>query len=172
MVKNLTVKQPCRYTDKPYPEYRFIPGENPHPTRDPKGHSYNKPVKELSSFSPEEWSYCEEFLFGIDLFNFGYWWEAHEVLEAVWVGAGKNTDTGLFVQGLIQLSAAHLKGWQGYYAAAAKLALSGLSKMKDNNGKRLGINTAKLKSDIEDYLSGNCATPITIELDLPANSIA
>ena len=172
MVKNLSVKQPYRYTDKPFPDYRYIPGENPHPTRDPKGHSFNKPVKELSSFSPEEWSYCEEFLFGIDLFNFGYWWEAHEVLEAVWVGAGKNTDTGLFVQGLIQLSAAHLKGWQGYYAAAAKLALSGLSKMKDNNGKRLGINTAKLKSDIEDYLSGNCATPITIELDLPANSIA
>ena len=172
MVENSPIKQPCRYTNKPFPEYRYIPGENPHPTRDPKGHSYNKPVNELSGFSPEEWSTCKEYLFGIDLFNFGYWWEAHEVLEAVWISAGRNTDTGLFVQGLIQLSAAHLKGLQGYRSAARKLTLSGLSKMKDNNGKRFGIDISKLRSDIEEYLSGNCATPITIELDKPANSIA
>ena len=166
MVENSSVKQPCRYTNKPFPEYRYKPGETPHPTRDPKGHSYNKSVKELPEFNPKEWSTCKEYLFGIDLFNFSYWWEAHEVLEAVWVAAGRNTDTGLFVQGLIQISAAHLKGWQGYHAAARKLALSGLSKMKDNNGKRLGIDISKLRSDIEEYLSGNCATPVIIELDI------
>jgi len=167
----LSVKQLYRYTDEPFPGYRYIPGETPHPTRDPKGHSYNKPIKELYVFNPEEWSTCEEYLFGIDLFNFSYWWEAHEVLESVWIAAGRNTDTGLFVQGLIQISAAHLKGWQGYHAAAAKLALSGLSKMKDNNGKRLGINIPKLRSDVEEYLSGNCVTPVIIVLDASSYSI-
>ena len=34
------------------------------------------------------------------------------------------------------------------------------------------INLSKLRSDIEEYLSGNCATPVIIELDIPANSIA
>lgn len=129
-----------------------MPGKTSHPTRDPTGHSYNKSVKEFPEFHPKEWSTCKEYLFGIDLFNFSYWWEAHEVLEAVWIAAGRNTDTGLFVQGLIQISAAHLKGWQGNHAAARKLALSGLSKMKDNNGKRLGIDISKLRLDIEEYL--------------------
>ena len=166
----MSLKQLCRYTDKPFPKYRYIPGESPHPTRDPKGHSYNKSVKDLSFFSPEKWSTCEEYLFGIDLFNHYYWWEAHEVLETIWIAAGKKSDTGLFVQGLIQISAAHLKGWQGYYDAAAKLALSGLSKMKISNGKRLGIDISKLKSDVEKYLSGNCSTPVIIELDVSTYS--
>ncbi len=62
-----------RYSSRPFPSYRFVPGQAPHPTRDPNGHSYNKQPEELASFDPENWNYCEEYLYGIDLFNHGYW---------------------------------------------------------------------------------------------------
>ena len=88
---------PHRYTDRPFPSYRFIPGKAAHPTRDRDGHSYNEPPVRLAPFDPHDWYACEEYLYGIDLFNHGYWWEAHEALEAVWAAAGRRTETGLFM---------------------------------------------------------------------------
>ncbi|MBI4006737.1 MAG: hypothetical protein HY356_08705 [Gammaproteobacteria bacterium] len=44
-----------RYSDRPFPPYRFIPGKTPHPTRDTEGHSYNKPAVHLASFDPVDW---------------------------------------------------------------------------------------------------------------------
>ena len=59
---------------------------------------------------PGDWQSCELYLYGIDLFNYGYWWEAHEALETVWHAAGqKSTLCGTFIQGLIQLAGAQLK---------------------------------------------------------------
>jgi hypothetical protein len=31
---------PPRYTDRPFPAYRHVPGETPHPRRDARGHSH------------------------------------------------------------------------------------------------------------------------------------
>ena len=107
-----------RYTSVPFPAYRFIPGRAPHPTRDPDGHSYNKQPVQLTAFKPKNWQSCNEYLYGIDLFNYEYWWEAHEALETVWVAAGRHTGRGLFIQGLIQVAAAHLKWLQGYHDTA------------------------------------------------------
>ncbi len=158
-------KHPRRYSDSPFPGYRFVPGKTPHPTRDPRGHSYNKPTEQLVSFNPEDWNTCEIYLFGIDLFNYHYWWEAHEAWEVVWIAAGKHTKTGLFIQGLIQIAAAHLKGWQEYPDAASNLAIAGLKKMQHIGGYYLGIDVPKLRSDVKAYLSSNCVTPVIIELD-------
>ncbi|MFB3116009.1 MAG: hypothetical protein ACE1ZH_00895 [Gammaproteobacteria bacterium] len=46
---------PSRYTDRTFPPYRFIPGKAPHPTRDPDGHSYNKPLEKLEPFEVDQW---------------------------------------------------------------------------------------------------------------------
>lgn len=165
MVESSLTKQPRRYTDRPFPGYRFIPGETPHPTRDPKGHSYHKPTEKLSSFESEDWNSCEIYLYGVDLFNYRYWWEAHEALEVIWVAAGRGTKTGLFIQGLIQIAAAHLKGWQGYHDAASNLALGGLKKIQNIESYYLGIDVRKFRADVKVYLSGNCETPVIIELD-------
>ncbi|MFQ5661093.1 MAG: hypothetical protein ACE5GZ_11755 [Gammaproteobacteria bacterium] len=40
-----------RYTNRPFPSYRYVPGKAPHPTRDPDGHSYNKPPPLLVLFN-------------------------------------------------------------------------------------------------------------------------
>ena len=61
----------------------------PHPRNDPDGHSYDEEEEYLPHFTAEEWRDCEHYLYGVDLFNQGYWWEAHEAWEAVWLAAGQ-----------------------------------------------------------------------------------
>ena len=153
-----------RYTDRKFPSYRFIPGKSPHPTRDPDGHSYKKPLEQLASFENNQWQSCNAYLYGIDLFNYGYWWEAHEALEVVWVAAGRQTKTGLFIQGLIQISAAHLKKFQGFNDVAKRMATEGLEKMKRINGIYLGIDVSKFRSAVESYFSDDNKRPVIIKL--------
>ncbi len=43
-----------RYSREPFPAYRFVPGEHPHPTRDPAGHSFGRPEAVVPP-SPETW---------------------------------------------------------------------------------------------------------------------
>ncbi len=155
---------PPRYTDRPFPSYRYIPKKLPHPTRDPNGHSYNKPLEKLTLFENKQWQTCKVYLYGIDLFNYGYWWEAHETLERVWIAAGRKTETGMFIQGLIQISAAHLKHLQGFKATAKQLATTGLKKIKLVNGIYLGIDVSNFQSGVEAYFSGSNKTPVRIQL--------
>lgn len=162
---NLTVDRSTpRYTDRPFPSYRFVPGRSPHPVRDPEGHSYNKTPVHIASFAAAQWQSCDEYLYGIDLFNHSYWWEAHEALEAVWVAVGRQTETGLFIQGLILIAVAHLKMFQGFNDVAKRMAEEGLDKMKPVDGIYLGIDVATLRSAVKSYYSGNRHTPVIIEL--------
>jgi len=153
-----------RYTDRTFPSYRFVPGRSPHPTRDPEGHSYNKAPEQLVLFEVDQWRSCGEYLYGIDLFNHGYWWEAHEALEAVWVAVGRHTETGLFIQGLIQVSVAHLKKFQGFNDVAKRMATEGLVKMKRIKGIYLGIDVAIFRNAVESYFSGDNQMPVIIDL--------
>lgn len=153
-----------RYSNRPFPAYRFVPGKNPHPTRDRDGHSYNEEPELVVSFDVEDWNTCELYLYGIDLFNHGFWWEAHEALEAVWMAAGRRTESGLFIQGIIQIAVAHLKEIQGFQAAAKKMAWKGLDKLGHRKDCYLGIDVITFHSAVKASFSKNPVTPVTIEL--------
>ena len=45
----------------------------------------------------------------LDLFNHGYYWEAHEEWERLWRVSGQDSLPGRFLKGLIKLSAAGVK---------------------------------------------------------------
>lgn len=92
-----------------FPSYAFIPGLFPHPTHNPLGHSYNRPVEEIEAPDPNCWNSNEYYLFGIDLFNHGYYWEAHEVWEDLWNADGRIGLPSAFLKGLIKLAAAGVK---------------------------------------------------------------
>jgi uncharacterized protein len=102
---------------------------------------------------PSAWQTCDEYLYGIDLFNHHYWWEAHEVLEEFWRTAGRDTALGTFFQGLIQVAAALLKDAVGSRAAARGLARSGCAKLRRTPGIVLGVASAELASSVEAFLS-------------------
>ena len=110
-----------RYSDRPFPEYRYTPGVSPHPITDPRGHSYSDGDGEVSNDAVTSSDPESLFLFGVDLHNAGYWWEAHETWETVWLKTTPNTSVHHGLRGLIQVANTHLKLHQGRARAVARL---------------------------------------------------
>jgi len=110
-----------RYSGAGFPGYRFVPGLNPHPRRDPKGHAYGTPEVPPPRLPPERWRENAAYLLGIDLYNFAYWWECHEALEGLWHLTGHRGTESEFLQGIIQVAAANLKRHMGQQEGARRL---------------------------------------------------
>jgi uncharacterized protein len=113
MSKRSTSQPPRLLPDRPFPPYAYVPGDTPHPTRDPGGHSYGAEFEIPEPPNPEDWRGCREYLYGIDLFNHGFYWEAHEAWEGLWVACGRRGPTATYLQALISLAAAGLKARSG-----------------------------------------------------------
>jgi hypothetical protein len=146
-----TLDAPPRYSARPLPPYRFIPGETPHPTRDPGGHSRAGTPSPLEPWNPDEWRTLDAWRWAVDLFNYAYWWEAHEALEGLWHAAGRTTPPARFTQSLVHLSAALLNRRRGHAAAArrqAARALRGLRAARALGPVVMGIDLARLSGDV------------------------
>jgi hypothetical protein len=153
-----------RYSSRPLPKASpYLPGRSQHPSRDPRGQEIVR-REESRSFDPSKWETCDEYLYGIDLFNHRYWWEAHEVFEEFWRAAGRDTLLGYFFQGLIQVAAALVKDAVGSRAAARSLARSGCAKLRKTPGIVLGVAGTELASSVEAFLSGKSQTNPCIRL--------
>jgi uncharacterized protein len=100
------------------PSYGYIPGRWPHPFRDPEGHSYQLMESEPKTLNPERWQACASYLWGFELFNAGYYWEAHEVWEGFWRGSERGDHMRELLQALIKLAAAGIKVRQGIPTSA------------------------------------------------------
>ena len=116
-----------------FPAYRYLPGETPHPTRDPRGHSYAvaEPASPASCPPPDEWRRSEEYLYAIDLYNHGYFWEAHESWELLWRAAPETSAQHVFLQALIQAAAASLQRRLGAEAGARRLARRAAARLRE-----------------------------------------
>jgi hypothetical protein len=95
--------------DEPFPPYSYVNGSFPHPIRDPSGHSFDAVPVPCPIPNPNQWYNCRPYLFGLDLFNHGYYWEAHEVWEGIWHASGRGGPVGSFIKALIKLAAAGVK---------------------------------------------------------------
>ncbi len=114
----------------PFPTYRHIPGVTPHPINDPSGHSYgSEELAQPQVSCPESWRTNEDYLYGVDLYNFAYWWEAHEAWEGLWRYA--EDDYRLFLQGLIQISAALIKHYMRMPRPVRTLSNAGSEKLRE-----------------------------------------
>ena len=112
------------------PAYTFIPGSTtPHPYRHPEGHSYKKKSPTSKPLADETWADNRSFLLALDLFNVGYYWEAHECWEATWHSVPRDTSFSLALQGLIQSSAYLLKAHMAHKEAAARLRVVSIEKL-------------------------------------------
>lgn len=111
------MERPRLLPDRTFPAYAYLPGRGPHPIRDPSGHSYHaQPVRAVAS--PE----CEEFAGGQDLFNHGYYWEAHEAWEGLWQVSDRGSPLRAFLKALILLSASGVKIREGKRVPAMRHA--------------------------------------------------
>ena len=112
--KNQGRRVTTRYVpDKPLPPYAYVPGWFPHPTRDPNGHSYGAVIEHPEPPDPENWRSCRPYFCAVDLFNHGYFWEAHEAWEELWNASPRFGPTRHFLQGLIRLAASAVKAREG-----------------------------------------------------------
>lgn len=139
--------------EKSFPSYAYLPGRQPHPVRDPAGHSYHSEAMPLAAEVSLE---SDIFLSGLDLFNHGYYWEAHEAWEGLWQVADRGAPLRTLFKGLILLSAAGVKIREGKQAAAVRHAgraaalLRRLMNTADHTFERaLGMSPAALAEHAE-----------------------
>ena len=161
MGKEIGIK---RYSDIDLPEFRYIPGrklKEGGPARRAQLPDLPPPVP----LSAKSWQDSAHYLYAIDLFNYGYWWEAHEVLEGLWVLARRETPMGIFLQGLIQISASLLKESQSLHKPALSLAAKGIPKIRTKSGIFLGLKIESFLKETEAFLSGQNPSPPLILLD-------
>ena len=94
------------------PKYRYWPGVNARP--DPSS---------LAALHETSRSLQATWCFGLYLFDSGYYWEAHEVLESVWHHSAPNSRERALVQAVIQIANAALKHCRGAEAARDRILL-------------------------------------------------
>jgi len=163
---------PCpnwpRYSTVAFPRYRFVPGLNPHPRNHPEGHSYGQSEEKPAAWNAASWRTLALYLYGIDLYNYSYWWECHETLEGLWISAGRQTPHAQFVQGVIQVAAANLHWYRGNRVPARSLADKGTKRIESAAGRAetyMGIKIATFTTDVRAYFGGRLKTPVLIKLD-------
>ncbi len=156
-----------RYSLRSFPPYRFVKGRTPHPRRHPTGHSFRQPEPRPSPIPPEQWYQSEWYLYGIDLYNFAYWWESHEIFEAFWHAVGRHTEQGQFFQGLIHGAAANLKRFLGVNHAAETLKQAMLDRFSNMPHCYMGVNIDVLVEDVRAYFVGIRDRPALIRLGSP-----
>jgi predicted metal-dependent hydrolase len=117
--------------DAVFPPYTFVPGRTPHPLRDPGGHLFGQTPEPPPPLDTAHWQNSRAYLYGIDLFNHGYYWEAHEVWEGLWRAAGRTGPTAEFLKGLIKLAAAGVKMRQGQPRGVADHAAGAADLFRD-----------------------------------------
>ena len=102
----------------PLPVRAHHPGQTEHPQADLKA-----PVTSSLDVQVTEqnWHRHDAYLYGFALYQSGYYWEAHEIWEPVWMKCAPNSVERLLLQACIQLTNAALKQAMGKTKASARL---------------------------------------------------
>jgi hypothetical protein len=155
-----------RYGGRAFFPYRFAPGHSPHPTEHSQGHSFRPPgtpMPKVPLLPPEHWRTDEDYLFGCDLYNHAFWWEAHEAWEGLWRLCEPEGISFRFLQGLIQVSAAHLKLFLGRPTGVCRLrerAQGYLSSVAKESGPVfMGLDVPRFLEELDRYFGSRPEDP-------------
>jgi hypothetical protein len=148
-----------RYSRGPLPRERYLPGRGPRPACEPAG-----AAAEAARFDPRAWWRCEAFLRGVDLWNRGFYWEAHEAWEAPWRAAGRASAAGRLLQGLILLAGAALKRALGADLAARRLAARGSARLRASDAPQPGFDPLRFAAQVEAWVAGTAPEPPRLRL--------
>ena len=105
-------------TELPLPEQAHLPGIN---ARSEDGVLDKAKSLALPQTRSQDWQENIAWLYGIRLIRESFYWEAHEVLETVWMNAAPNSREKALVQALIHGANARLKLRLGRSNAAFRL---------------------------------------------------
>ena len=155
--------QADRYSLRPLPFSRYLPGRTRRPERGVQTDGIQV-SEESDAVISDTWSRNESYLYGVDLYNFGYWWECHEVFEQLWHLAGRKTPPARFFQALIQIAAGNLKRLLGSDEAAQNLWRRGVEGLQPFKPVYMGIEIQFFAGDVRAYAESRRATPALIRL--------
>lgn len=102
---------------------------------------------------------------GIQLFNAGHYWEAHEAWERDWMPDRKGPDSG-FYKGLIQVAAGCLHYTRRNRRGAVNKWTSGADYLRPYLPSHRGVQVKPLVDAVDGYL-GTIGGPTWPELTLP-----
>jgi hypothetical protein len=150
-----------------------VPGVTPHPVLDPDGHSRMDRSGFACLLKDGLWRMCPDYLFGVDLFNHEFYWEAHETWEPLWHEAGHETGPGYFMKAMIQVSAVMLlfrgkrpKGIPSLISRAGRYFDKARTLMDIPSAETTcGISTSRLLTIIAEHISGRREALPQIELE-------
>lgn len=115
------------------PDEAFLGGRGqPHPRANA---APDDPVPALDAEAPAR---SATFLRSVDLFNHGYYWEAHEGWEALWHAAGREGRVAELLRALIRLAAACVKIRQGQPTGVASHVEGALDRLQGLQRQGLG----------------------------------
>ena len=103
---------------------------------------------------------------GVELFNSGQYWEAHEVWEAEWTPDRRGPDSG-FYKGLIQIAAGCLHYTRHNRRGAVNKWTSGADYLRPYLPTHRGVHLAALVATVDAFLAAlhNTEWP---DLEMPA----
>ena len=123
------------------PPYAYVPGGPwPHPISAPGGHSSGRRHAAGGPVVDDDPGTSPTFLRGVELFDAGYYWEAHESWEALWHAHGRSGPTARLLKGLILLAAAGVKVREGRPAGVSTHAGRALRCFEGVEGVSLGLD--------------------------------
>jgi len=112
----MTTRAAPRYSSRSLPLAAFVPGISKRADR-PTTAPTRPTAVDLDALATHD-----DFRYGVDLFNHGFPWEAHEAWEPLWFAAPRERPERALLQGLIHAAAAVVKAKAGANDAARGLA--------------------------------------------------
>lgn len=133
----------------PLPEEAHVPGQTPRPATSPV---FEAAAAAPARTDPERWQENRTYLYGIALYEAGFFWEAHEAWEPVWMHAPPNSRARALMQGLIQLANGCLKLRMGRPGAADRLLLLAEQHLSEAGADPLmGLDATALRAEIDAF---------------------
>ncbi len=108
---------------------------------------------------------------GIELFNRGLYWEAHEAWEEAWTPARRGPDRG-FYKGLIQVAAGCLHYRRRNRRGAVNKWRSGADQLRSYLPEHQGVALAPLVSSVDGFLAAMDGAGWPEGLGMPRNGAA
>lgn len=116
------------FTTLPLPRWVYTPGETPEPD--------DETLACAKAFVPDRFDDCVPFdhpalRYGFALNDAGFFWEAHEILEAVWQAAPKGGRDRILLRACIQIANAGLKQRLGRRRAVDRLLTDARAELRE-----------------------------------------
>jgi hypothetical protein len=142
---------PPRYQPlRALPAAPYVPGRGTRPISDDQV-ALREPL-----LGAARWAEQAEYLWGVDLYNGGFFWEAHEAWERLWRASEPDTLQHAYLQGLIQCTAACLKITQHEPDAAQRIAARALAHLAPVHahcaGPYMGLDLARFCDAFRDFV--------------------